>query len=370
MERLNFACGENYAATSFHKTHLSGELVPRVALSSITQMRDGRAVHAKERIDWVDTCKGIGISAIVLGHMLHPGTLQSFLYLFHVPLFFFMSGFLHRVQPAFGTYFCKRAKRLLLPYAAFLTAFSPLLYFEMVRHGGSSSQATMAIFWGGNRLGSVCTTFWFITCLFLTEQCGNFILTRCGGVLASIWGIGMLSLAYANSIWWPQLSLPLDANVVAGALPFFLLGHLYRHHSRPWFLFLSIPGSISAAYLIWHGSAISINMKIGQYGFPILSLLFSLSCIHAIIRVSTALSKFTSVVTVTGSVGRLSLGIMFLHPLFLASRVTQWLKDANLAIGFVVVLSASYLVSKALSKYRSTDNIFLGASVAGMLRQT
>ncbi len=45
------------------------------------------------RIAWLDGARGIGILLIVLGHVIPMTTpISHFIYSFHVPLFFFLSG--------------------------------------------------------------------------------------------------------------------------------------------------------------------------------------------------------------------------------------------------------------------------------------
>ena len=46
-----------------------------------------------ERIAWVDFAKGFIIILMVLGHAVH-GDVQKFIFVFHMPFFFVMSGFL------------------------------------------------------------------------------------------------------------------------------------------------------------------------------------------------------------------------------------------------------------------------------------
>ena len=48
--------------------------------------------NKKNRIKSIDIAKAIGIFLIVLGHTLEFGELRKFIYSFHVPLFFFLSG--------------------------------------------------------------------------------------------------------------------------------------------------------------------------------------------------------------------------------------------------------------------------------------
>lgn len=49
--------------------------------------------YQKNRIEWIDTAKGIGIILVLLGHAdFEP--FSKIIYMFHIPLFFFISGFL------------------------------------------------------------------------------------------------------------------------------------------------------------------------------------------------------------------------------------------------------------------------------------
>jgi fucose 4-O-acetylase-like acetyltransferase len=44
------------------------------------------------RVGWIDFCKGIGIFLVVLGHILRDVIAVDYIYSFHMPLFFFLSG--------------------------------------------------------------------------------------------------------------------------------------------------------------------------------------------------------------------------------------------------------------------------------------
>lgn len=43
----------------------------------------------RERIDWIDVAKAIGISFVIMGHLHNPERVSAFIYAFHMPLFFF-----------------------------------------------------------------------------------------------------------------------------------------------------------------------------------------------------------------------------------------------------------------------------------------
>jgi fucose 4-O-acetylase-like acetyltransferase len=81
---------------------------------------------------WLDTAKGLGILAVVAGH---SGNLlaHTYLYWFHMPLFFIISGYLyknlHNMQDL-KKWINKRTKQLLIPYFIFGLLISAIIYFQ------------------------------------------------------------------------------------------------------------------------------------------------------------------------------------------------------------------------------------------------
>ena len=86
-----------------------------------------------KRLDWIDIAKGIGIILVVLGHTLVPqvretgfaGFLWIFIYNFHMPLFFFLSGYLFEKGLSHytnkGKFILGKLQYLMLPYLIFST---------------------------------------------------------------------------------------------------------------------------------------------------------------------------------------------------------------------------------------------------------
>lgn len=78
----------------------------------------------KERINYFDIAKGIGIILVVLGHLEYISLeLRYAIVSFHMPLFFVVSGMLMNVtndeSKEIGTYIRSKAKRILMPYMYF-----------------------------------------------------------------------------------------------------------------------------------------------------------------------------------------------------------------------------------------------------------
>ena len=78
-----------------------------------TQIQKVRDTH-------IDCVKGIGIVLVVFGHNVllaeYGGFLFRFIYAFHVPLFFYLSGIFFDPKVSFGKMIQAKSKTLLLPY--------------------------------------------------------------------------------------------------------------------------------------------------------------------------------------------------------------------------------------------------------------
>ena len=51
-------------------------------------------MKVSERYTWIDCIKGIGIFLVVLGHIYKDNYIGLWIYSFHMPLFFMLSGYL------------------------------------------------------------------------------------------------------------------------------------------------------------------------------------------------------------------------------------------------------------------------------------
>ncbi|MGN0106113.1 MAG: acyltransferase family protein [Hominilimicola sp.] len=86
----------------------------------------------RQRLEWIDIAKGMGIILVVFAHTLVPQIRESnmaakfiwiFIYNFHMPLFFFLSGWLFEKNLAHyksrGKFILGKLKLLMLPYLTF-----------------------------------------------------------------------------------------------------------------------------------------------------------------------------------------------------------------------------------------------------------
>lgn len=77
----------------------------------------------KYRLGWIDCMKGIGIILVVLGHIYKDNLVNIWVYSFHMPLFFIISGYLSGIkdqdQFSFKLNFVHKTKTLLYPFIFF-----------------------------------------------------------------------------------------------------------------------------------------------------------------------------------------------------------------------------------------------------------
>lgn len=60
-------------------------------------MESIKVTNRQTRIEWIDIVKGIGLLCVILGHLSAPNQIARILvYSFHMPLFFFISGYLYK----------------------------------------------------------------------------------------------------------------------------------------------------------------------------------------------------------------------------------------------------------------------------------
>ncbi|MCR4614700.1 MAG: acyltransferase family protein [Clostridiales bacterium] len=71
---------------------------------------------SKARVHWVDIAKGITIICVLFGHTVGtPALLARFVYLFHMPAFFMLSGYVFSNKRKFGNFLTVKLRTVILP---------------------------------------------------------------------------------------------------------------------------------------------------------------------------------------------------------------------------------------------------------------
>ena len=249
----------------------------------------------KQRFAWVDTAKGWGMLAIIVSHVMTGHPISRWLYTFHVPLFFFLSGFLFRGEKPWGAFLKGKVRRMVIPY--FVLAV-PIVLGEAAFYGGRRG------FWeqvGEMSLGVLLQRrmwpIWFLACLFLLELLAYWLvrLVRKPVLLAiAALVMGALGVLYSRA-GLPVLPWNLDA--CFGVMPFFMAGYLLKGNGKL-LAFLErgkgrglLLAVLAAGNLLFGASAVlgavpGMDVFKNQYGVPCLSYPAAFCGIGAVILAS------------------------------------------------------------------------------------
>lgn len=181
------------------------------------------------RKDYLDILRGIGIFYVVWGHIIHNGSVFQYIYSFHMPLFFFISGvlFIPSKYKSTSDYIKKKVKSLLIPYFFFyitcLVWWYVIEYHLFGRSGDTTFVHELCLMFAG-RVSTAGGPLWFLPCLFCVEVLYWFIHNEhrkyqamiCAVIMAVV---GCLCIHYH---FRPQVFGLLQALVM---IPIFAIGH-------------------------------------------------------------------------------------------------------------------------------------------------
>lgn len=111
------------------------------------------------RLRCLDISKGIGIILMVIGHSSLPNIIQDYIYSFHMPLFFIISGMLTNwYKYDFKKFFANKVSNLLFPFI-----FYSFIVLCLMRHLGRLNNIKDFIVEGWNGYA-----LWFVPVLFFS----------------------------------------------------------------------------------------------------------------------------------------------------------------------------------------------------------
>lgn len=307
----------------------------------------------RERIDWIDVARGIGIVAVVVGHVWTRGPLRDAVYSFHMPLFFLLSGYLFSPRPAVA-FARKQIVTQGVSYAAFLAL---VVAADIVIEGSRGHRPIFhdwpgdlwRIAFGGSELRGPFTVFWFLPCLVVARILFNAVGGRFPDLLSWVWAPilgGALVLAYGLGAWTDMS--PLGLLTVPMAFALLWVGAALR--KLPWVRWMWLPvGALSLCGLFLLPT---LNMKAGDYGIPILSMLGAIASSLLLFRVARVGWLDNKVIRTLGSA---SLVIMYLHVPVIHYLTPYCGKLALLALAILIPVGVYWLMG--LSKV--TRRVFL-----------
>ena len=251
----------------------------------------------KKRIDWVDMAKGYGTIAVIFAH-LAVGKIGVWLYTFHVPLFFFLSGYVFNENLKFNDFISKKGKGILIPY---FTLGLPMIAFTFLQYlrNGLLNKATVIQLLKEFIFQERLWTLWFIACLFFVNIFFYFV---CKFTKSDLLKFAFSVVLVCIGIYYYRCGgqpLPWNIDVCFTATIFFCGGYLLKKHGKYFdyikdkrafavllFFLLGI-ANVVFGYLTHKISGNGMEMFDSTYGFPPFTFISAFAGIFAVIIFST-----------------------------------------------------------------------------------
>lgn len=183
-----------------------------------------RSADTVKRDGTIDFQKMVLILLVIVGHG-YIENVNRYIYWFHMPCFFLMSGKLTKIplKDDFLKWMIKRAKELMIPYFTWGAITCAVTCFSSKNDIVSYLKQVVHFLLGGNYVGGV---FWFVTALFLSQAIFVCIETYVSKKLIKIFiYVSMyLSACLISSKGYPIL-LPWSAESVLICVPYLAIGH-------------------------------------------------------------------------------------------------------------------------------------------------
>ncbi|GKU27265.1 O-acetyltransferase [Clostridium folliculivorans] len=285
----------------------------------------------EERSNYADILKGIAIITVVMGHCGAKG--YQIIYLFHMPIFFFISGYFYKEDYSSSPFSLlkKRLKSLYLPFIKYEFIFlvlNNLIYkigiidsTEKIYSFTSVAKSAVHIFlFDGTEL--LLAPFWFVTSLFIVNmlfclisycnrnfsfkesiRCITILVFFILGIYLTKMHINIKSSRYGSEIF----------NVSFVALLFFYIGFTYKKIEPK--VPMNILTSITAFGILYHNSKLNyfIDMRTNSYPSISMFIVNALLGIYVMIYLSKEINRINFKFNLISYIGKNTLIILALH---------------------------------------------------------
>ncbi len=335
-----------------------------------------------QRLTWVDAIKGFLMILVVIGH--YPGEMDhpilTYIYWFHMPAFFLLSGLFFRPvskNQTIGKSIKKRMLQLMIPYVFFVSLITILRYILAFATGNDSLDYYLNDFYSiviGGRFARGCyAVIWFITTLvtvyvlfmLMTHYLKRWLQIT---VLISFYILAQLESHYVIDIVGgaadaasQAIFVPWNLDVALMAIVYFAIGYYARDLLKhiPLALYVISLGIVLwAMRAVWIGALdYHVSMKFIHYNHPVLDIVIPIACIIVLLGTFQFITKFIRL-RVLEVVERHSLIIMYAHISF--DKIFNNFFDYGIVGYTLVSFIPSILISWLFMRFMPYASFFTG----------
>ena len=245
-----------------------------------------------DRIAWIDIAKGYGILFVIFAH-LDVGILGTWIYTFHMQLFFLLSGYVFGLKYDFRTFVNKKIHSIVIPY---ITLGIPMIIFKILSYYHASTLDISTI---KELIVDFCLqrrfwTLWYIACLFWLNIIFYIIVSKLKKIKCIVFVSFMMFWIGIMYYHFGGKSLPWNIDVCLTAILFFAVGFWLKNNyinirekitiisSVILFIFFGVINLIFG-YLGIKIAGYGMEMFGSRYGFPPLTIISAFAGIFCVI---------------------------------------------------------------------------------------
>ena len=287
----------------------------------------------KARIANMDVLKAIGIICVLIGHLCALSPIRIFIYSFHMPLFFLVSGYFLKINVKLSSFLYKSIKRLITPYlVTCLVMLLVNMFFGGISTNSLSNHLMRSVYgipsdmvpgqhFGISRIGPI----WFLLALFWSQMI-VVIISRIHSIMMR--GFIVLFLAIIATIVGYHIWMPFALLNGMVASVFVYIGSMVRGSNVQ--EYISTKKVVVISLLIWMICVICDNtmemhfsisiFQFPLYGFDFVGAICAIIVLYNLCRWLSGTVK--CITTILSHIGRSTLEILCVHAVDI--ETVQW----------------------------------------------
>lgn len=281
-------------------------------------------MEKRKRIEWVDVVKGMLVPLIILGHTSTSEAFITYIYSFHMPLFFLLSGYTARPAKdlkGYGRHIKKSFLHLILPsilvqflieFVSLYKAAGVIKLFSWYQIKGTFWRLFWGCAWGWAGGSPSVGMLWFFFTMFWAKLIWEGVMLLFPKKHTAI--LLFLSLI---GIWiGPDHYLPQNLDIALMVLVYFCVGNLIRSYQEMETMKrLKMPAFFAALcfWLFFANQGTYVELAIESYPGLVTSILESICGAYAFCILGQELAQSEFLTKVFSFLGRHTLLFVYLH---------------------------------------------------------
>jgi acyltransferase len=262
----------------------------------------------------IDVVRVLGVVAVVAGHVWTNEFTVATLYPWHVPVFFFLTGWFWKPGRPLRTEVQGRWRTLIRPYLGWFVVIG-LAWFPwaIASDAARGPLSLVRPFLGGQYVGRPYSAFWFVTALAVAAVVLRFLERWPAWVR---WGVVFVAVSVATVAPGVVRLPPESAGTAIAALVFVLAGTV----ARRWLPRIGRPALVGVLCLAAGGTAVALgsrplDLKRADFGTPLLSVVTAIVLCSGLVLVGLALDRVVHgrPATVVSRLASVGITVVLLH---------------------------------------------------------